>query len=486
MLQPEAGLNTIETAVSGIGQKVQGFQAPFSERRLILVMGDMLILALATSVSILLRDLIASSGLTVLQVFERWYLFLPWFVIWSGSCHLNDLYDIPSSYDKTLTLSRVFLAGQLSFVLYLPVSFLLPSPISGRFVALSLVIAIPAVIFWRLLYIKLSGLRTFHYRFLIVGTGKPARSIAGLLKEKPELNFEVMGYVDERATEPDFGAGDSTILGGVKALPRLIGETRAHEIVLAPDKEINQDLFQSLIECQARGVRLTWMPDLYARLRRQVPVENIDAGWAFQAIQGQALFWRLQLGIKRVMDITLLLFGLPVLVFLLPMLALAIRLDSPGPVFYRQVRCGRAGKPFSIFKFRTMVSDAEKDGKARWAQKGDSRITRVGRFLRKSRLDELPQLINILLGDMSFIGPRPERPDFVQMLKQEVPFYDTRMMVKPGLTGWAQVHYDYGNTTEDARVKLQYDFYYIYRWSVWMDLYILFRTFAVVMKLKGV
>ena len=227
------------------------------------------------------------------------------------------------------------------------------------------------------------------------------------------------------------------------------------------------------------------MPDLYIRLKRRVPINEIDADWAFHAIQSQALFWRMKLGVKRVIDIVLILFGLPILGLILPLLALAIRLDSPGPIFYRQVRCGRAGKPFYIFKFRTMVDKAEKDGKPQWAKKNDSRITRVGRFLRKARLDELPQLINILRGDMSFIGPRPERPDFVNMLREKVPFYDTRLLVKPGLTGWAQVHYHYGNSAEDALVKLQYDFYYIRHWSLWLDLYILFRTVAVVFKLKG-
>jgi lipopolysaccharide/colanic/teichoic acid biosynthesis glycosyltransferase len=165
--------------------------------------------------------------------------------------------------------------------------------------------------------------------------------------------------------------------------------------------------------------------------------------------------------------------------------ALAIRLDSPGPIFYLQIRCGRAGRLFSIFKFRTMSIDAEQDGQARWATKGDQRITRVGRFLRQTRLDELPQLLNVLRGEMSIVGPRPERPEFVEMLQEEVPFYRTRLMVKPGLTGWAQIHYDYGNSVEDALIKLQYDFYYLRYWSVWLDLYIIFRTLGVVFRFRG-
>lgn len=485
VFQSVVSVNRIDAFVNGIRNRHQGFQAPFSERRLILIMVDTFLLALATVASILLRDWVTNSGSNIQQVLDRWYWLIPWFGIWLGISFLNDLYDIPTSYSKYLTLTRILTTGQLSFIVYLPISFLLLNPASSLLVLISLVIAIPAITAWRLFYIKISGLQAFHYRVLIIGTGKQAKSIAGLLKSKAELNFEVLGHVEDDLTKPESGTGDLTVLGDLKDLPRLISETRAHEIILASDKGINQDILQCLIECQARGVRMIRMPDLYIRLKRRVPINEIDADWAFHAIQSQALFWRMKLGIKRVIDIVLILFGLPILGLILPLLALAIRLDSPGPIFYRQVRCGRAGKPFYIFKFRTMVDKAEKDGKPQWAKKNDSRITRVGRFLRKARLDELPQLINILRGDMSFIGPRPERPDFVNMLREKVPFYDTRLLVKPGLTGWAQVHYHYGNSAEDALVKLQYDFYYIRHWSLWLDLYILFRTVVVVFKLKG-
>jgi exopolysaccharide biosynthesis polyprenyl glycosylphosphotransferase len=203
-------------------------------------------------------------------------------------------------------------------------------------------------------------------------------------------------------------------------------------------------------------------------------------------MQGQPIFNRLRLISKRILDLVFIFLSLPILGLLLPFLALAVHLDSPGPVFYRQLRSGRAGKPFSIIKFRTMVVDAEKDGRARWATENDPRITRVGRFLRKTRLDELPQLINILKGDMSLVGPRPERPEFIEELQQAIPFYRVRLLVKPGLTGWAQIHYDYGNSVEDALIKLQYDFYYIRYWSLWLDLYTLFKTVYVVLRFKGV
>jgi exopolysaccharide biosynthesis polyprenyl glycosylphosphotransferase len=188
---------------------------------------------------------------------------------------------------------------------------------------------------------------------------------------------------------------------------------------------------------------------------------------------------------KRLLDLIIVFFALPVMLIFIPLVALAIKLDSPGPVFYRQVRCGRSGKPFMIYKFRTMYVDAERDGKARWATKDDPRITRVGRLLRKTRLDELPQVLNILQGEMSIVGPRPERPEFVEELKQVIPYYHTRLLVKPGLTGWAQVQFNYTSSVEDTVTKLQYDLYYIHRWTLWLDIYIMFRTISVVIGLKG-
>jgi exopolysaccharide biosynthesis polyprenyl glycosylphosphotransferase len=227
------------------------------------------------------------------------------------------------------------------------------------------------------------------------------------------------------------------------------------------------------------------MPDLYERLYHSTPILHIDNSWALGAMQEMPVFGILPAAIRRLMDVVLGLAGLIVFLLVLPVVALAIRLDSPGTIFYRQIRCGRAGKPFSIIKFRTMYSDAEQDGRPRWATQNDDRITRVGRFLRKTRLDEVPQVINVLRGEMSVIGPRPERPEFVKELQQAIPFYRTRLIVKPGLTGWAQIYYPYGNTVEDALNKLQYDFYYLRHWSVWLDLYILFQTIAVMLKFKG-
>jgi exopolysaccharide biosynthesis polyprenyl glycosylphosphotransferase len=300
---------------------------------------------------------------------------------------------------------------------------------------------------------------------LVIGEDEEKRFIANALKQHP-ANYLVMGYAD---------------------LPYLLRQRRIHEIVVAGNTkpELESNLFQLLSDCRAEGVRVSQVPDLYERLYHSTPIKYIDSSWALGAVQHLPVFGFLPTAVKRLMDVVLGLAGLLVFMLVLPVVALAIRLDSPGAIFYRQIRCGRAGKPFSIIKFRTMYSDAEKDGRPRWATRNDDRITRVGRFLRKTRLDEVPQVINVLLGEMSVIGPRPERPEFVKDLQQSIPFYRTRLMVKPGLTGWAQINYPYGNTVDDALIKLQYDFYHLRHWSVWLDLYILFRTFSVMLRFKG-
>jgi exopolysaccharide biosynthesis polyprenyl glycosylphosphotransferase len=352
-------------------------------------------------------------------------------------------------------------------------------------------VGLPTIGFWRLIYTTLLQRLGAEHRVIIIGLGRPGQVIAELLEKVAHLNYQIVGYTsdaDQLAELPSAPSTDGpsrTVLGTIADLPELIRNHHVNEVIVATNGDVSGTLFSHLVECQGQGVKISWMPDLYEKLCYSVPIEYIDPQWALFAMQGQPIFGRLQLTMKRVMDLLIMLLFLPTFLLLMPLLALLIRLDSPGPIFYRQVRAGRGGKLFSIWKFRTMVTDAEKDGKARWAAQNDDRITRVGRILRKARLDELPQLLNILRGEMSLVGPRPERPEFIEILQKEIPFYHTRLMVKPGLTGWAQVSYDYGNSTADAMLKLHYDFYYIRYWSLWLDIYILFKTIGIVFKLKG-
>jgi exopolysaccharide biosynthesis polyprenyl glycosylphosphotransferase len=291
--------------------------------------------------------------------------------------------------------------------------------------------------------------------------------------------------VDDDPEKQDATVASLPVLGSSHALLTLVQAQQVDEIVMAITHHLEGELVQALMDCRAAGVHVTRMPVLYEQLTRRVPVEHIERGWVIEVMNNLSAQHQLERWLKRLLDIALGLVGALIFLILSPFLALAITLDCPGPIFYRQMRLGLGGQPYQMLKLRTMVPNAEEDGEARWARVDDERITRVGRVLRKMRLDELPQVFNVLRGEMSIVGPRPERPEFIAGLQEQVPFYRTRLVVKPGLTGWAQIHYGYGNTVEDALIKLQYDLYYIRHWSIWMDLYVMSRTLEVMLRFRG-
>jgi len=244
-------------------------------------------------------------------------------------------------------------------------------------------------------------------------------------------------------------------------------------------------MFQAIMDCNERGIQITPMPILYEQMTGRVAVEHVGDNWlVVLPVNGVSVFSPFML-FKRLADVIVSVLGLVLLSVVLPFVALAIYLESPGPIFYAQERVGRAGRIFRLIKLRSMVPSAEQDGQPRWARRNDERVTRVGRFLRRTRLDELPQFLNVLRGEMSLIGPRPERPEFVAELQKRIPFYRSRLAVRPGLTGWAQVNYPYGSSVEDALIKLQYDLYYIKHQSFYLDLLILLKTIGVVLSFQG-
>lgn len=466
--------------------RLRQFQAPYSERRAVLILGDTLAFLVAQFALFLWLNQSSSSSLAGINASQSWMISLFCMLSWYMLAWLNDLYHIRSSYQRSLTLRRILFTITLAIVLFTAVNNLFTQPVPGStFILLYVIITTPLIILWRMLYTVLSKILTFQHRVLIIGRGRAAHAITQVLKQETFIKYEIVGYLSPGKAATDLALSQMPWLGKVSNLAKVTQSYSVDEIVVAKGGKIKTKLFNALVECQANGIHVSWMPELYENLRHRIPIQHIDPGWALYAMQNRAVFRRLQLALKRVIDLGLVVFSLPMLLMLIPFIAIVIKLDSPGPIFYRQIRCGRAGEPFKIFKFRTMYTNAEGDGKARWAKDNDPRITRIGRILRKSRLDELPQVINILIGNMSFVGPRPERPEFVSSLESKISFYRTRLMVKPGLTGWAQVHYDYGNTEKDALMKLQYDFYYLRYWSIWLDLYILFRTVGVVFQLKG-
>jgi len=320
-------------------------------------------------------------------------------------------------------------------------------------------------------------------RVLIVGTGTEAVTVEESLKTLRHPRFDVVGFYQTSSTSAAVVEDDRMVPRSIPLI-EVVKRLDIKEVIVAVREQRGGVLpLRELLECRVRGILVTDLSGFYERVRGEVPIDSLKASWLIYANgfeQGS-----LRTLIKRAFD---LLAAFVLFVVTLPLMlltALAIKLESPGPVIYRQERVGRAGSPFTVLKFRSMRNDAEKDGIARWASVGDPRVTRVGRLIRKTRIDELPQLLNVLRGEMSFVGPRPERPNFVAQLKEQIPFYDLRHSVKPGLTGWAQVRYSYGASVEDARTKLQFDLYYVKNHSLFLDVLILFETVRVIMFREG-
>ncbi len=477
-----------------IFRKVRGFQTPFSERRALLLVTDSLLIILATYGAFLLWQYSQQQvdpNAAPITILDRWYWVPTLLLGWWGGAWLNDLYHIPSSTQRFTTFTRLALISGMALLFYSIIFFLAPRDALPRlFFLYFLGLGLPAVFIWRLAYSTVFTMLPLQHRVLIVGLGNQAQFIARTLRENPKLNYEPLGYVPSQQTDENeiiISPDELPIVGSLLDLPRLAQRMRAQQVVVATDHPMDGRLFELLMRCQSWGMGVVTMPNLYEKLTRSIPIQHIDPTWTLQILQDLPVFSRLQLAIKRFFDLVVSSLSLIFTAPLMLIIALAILIeDRKGSIFYKQTRVGRGGRLFDIYKFRTMVTEAEKDGQARWAAKNDPRITRVGRILRKTRLDELPQLINIFNGHMSLAGPRPERPEFIKMLEEHVPFYRTRLLVKPGLTGWAQVHGDYTSDVEGAVNKLEYDLYYLRYWSFWLDIYIIFKTVGVMLKMKGI
>lgn len=330
---------------------------------------------------------------------------------------------------------------------------------------------------------------------MVVGAGWAGSYLARALQQVPAVGnpfngtgYHILGFFDDDpAKQSEASVAGLPVFGDCQALPHMTRQLGADEIVLAITHRhtMAAATFDALMACREQGIRITTMPALYERLLGRVPVDHIgrDVGAVLPIHTGpiDRLYWTN----KRLMDVVLGVVGLLALALIIPLVAVGNRLSSPGPLFYRQERVGKGGRSFQVIKFRTMIPNAELNTGVVWAAEGDPRITPFGRFMRKTRMDELPQLINIIRGEMSLIGPRPERPEFVDRLAQEIPFYRARHAVRPGLTGWAQVRYGYGSSVDDTRVKLEYDLYYVRHAGFYLEALILLKTLAVVLQLQG-
>ncbi len=448
---------------------VELFRSP---RRLLLFCYEGALVAVAMLVAACLR-LGMHAGLSAPHVAKKALLFA---VVLQAAFYYSGLYDLGATRHTRVVYERALRGVALGALVLLPAFYLAPPLEIGRgifLVALALsVLLVPA---WRTLYNGVTEGSGFLRRTLLVGNGELAHELARLVASRRDLGLSLVGMLARDRAQVDPRAG---VVGTYRDLMGVVARERIQVVLVAyPDRRGTLPVEQ-LLEVKFRGVEVEEGVAFYERETGKIFVRELKPS---QLIFAEGFTVRpATRRLKRLLDLLVACAGLVLAAPLMLLTALAIAIDSPGPILFRQTRAGELGRPFTLYKFRSMRVDAEKSG-ARFAEENDPRITRVGRIIRKTRLDELPQLWNVLRGEMSMVGPRPERPVFIEQLEQQVPYFKQRLYVKPGVTGHAQVRCRYGACVEDHLEKLQYDLYYIKSYSLLFDLSIMFDTVKVVL-----
>ncbi len=399
--------------------------------------------------------------------------------------YFYDLYDYTIMGNRRELMLRLVQATGIAWVLLALIFYVVPPMLIGRGVSgFSVVIVLLLLLVWRVLIHLLTGHPEIGEKILVVGTGQSAQDTAQAVWERRDAGYRIAGFVTENGRKPGEKIGESEIVGTVFELDRLIRSEKADRLVIAVRERRGTFPTETLLKMSLTGdVAIEECTSFFERVTGKVHIDMLRPSWLIFA--GRRRDTRLKNVFRELVHRGLALIGLVLSLPIAIATAVLIKLDSKGEIFYRQERVGKNGKIFKVIKFRSMKTDAEADGKPVWATTDDERTTRVGRFIRKIRVDEIPQFWNIIKGEMSFVGPRPERPHFVGQLAEEIPFYEHRHLVAPGLTGWAQIKYPYGASVEDARQKLQYDLYYIKNQSLALDLVIVFETVKTVLFSRG-
>ena len=395
-----------------------------------------------------------------------------------------DLYDFRILSDRRELFVRLMQAlGSTSLILAV-LYFWFPSLIIGRGVfLLSSFFVIAAVGGWRILFEWVTGRLGYRERLLLVGTSAAAVSLARELYNRTELGVQIVGFIDPDPARVGAPVLNPGVIGTIDDFPGIVRSRGVDRVVVSLADARGRLPMDKLLEMKLDGVTFDHLASVYEEYTGKIAVENLRPSWLIFS-EGFRKSRMLQ-AVKRTTDLLAATVGLLCSLPLLALIAMAIKLTSPGEILYRQQRVGLDGRVFTLYKFRSMRHDAEALTGAVWASQDDKRVSVVGRFLRRTRLDELPQFWNVLRGDMSLVGPRPERPEFVEGLTKQIPFYGQRHVVKPGVTGWAQVKYSYGASVEDALEKLQYDLFYIKNLSVGLDWFIVLKTIQTVLLRRG-
>jgi sugar transferase (PEP-CTERM system associated) len=420
---------------------------------------------------------------------------LRWGILWRASLigvvlqiclHYCDLYDLRTLNDRRALVVRLIQAMGAASLVVAVLYYWLPALIIGRGVfMMGSVFVVALVAGWRMAFEWLALRVAPAERLLIVGTSDAAIALAGeLFERRQELGVQIVGFVDPDPRRVGMRLINPGIVGTIADIPRITREYKVDRVVVSLAEARGQLPMDQLLEMKLnRGVRFDHLASVYEEYTGRIAVENLRPSWMIFSSGFRKSHWTS--AVKRTLDMILSALVMALSLPLMLLAAMAIKLTSPGPVFYHQQRVGREGREFTIHKFRSMRVDAEAFSGAIWSWSGDPRVTRVGRLLRRTRVDELPQLWNVLKGDMSFVGPRPERPEFVRELTREIPFYGQRHVVRPGVTGWAQVRHSYGADVSGALQKLQYDLFYVKNMSIAFDLFILLETIKTVAVRQG-
>ena len=451
----------------------------FNRQRWILLFGDVSLILLATQISSLIRT---GQLFNVLEIHTGASVFT--LLLYVVMLYIFDMYNIGRAFRSADTVLRIAVAVGMAAVFSAFLFYSLPSWKYGRGILLIQILLVWGFLTgWRWLFSKMFAITIEKENVLIIGAGSAGSTLSQLLKNNVSP-YQVAGYLDDDPATQGKVIGSPRVIGTTDQLMEIAAQQGVKTAILAITHDRPSKLISCVLDARLKGMNILDMPTVYESLTGRVPVKYIRDEWLLVAEGFYLLSKDFVQKIKRLIDFAvsgfLILITLPVIA----LTALAVRLDSAGSVFFRQKRVGKGGSIFHVWKFRTMYQNAEENG-AVWAENNDHRVTRAGRWIRLFRIDELPQIYNIFRGEMSLIGPRPERPEFLRELKKKIPYYDTRHAVRPGITGWAQVNYPYGASVEDALCKLEYDLYYIKNMSILLDLKILLRTIGVVLFGEG-
>ncbi len=399
--------------------------------------------------------------------------------------YFYDLYDFTVMGNRRELMLRLVQALGIAWALLALLFYFVPELLIGRGVSIfSVVIVLTLLLIWRIMIHYLTGHPEIGEKILIVGTGRAAEDTAQAALKRRDAGYRISGFVTENGTDPNKKIAGKSILGSTFDLAEIVKAEKIDRIVIAVRERRGSFPTETLLKMSLAGnVDIEECTSFFERVTGQVHLDMVRPSWFI--FDGRRRDTRLSIFFREVVHRLLALIGLTLSLPIVLLTIVLIKLDSKGEIFYKQERVGKNGRVIKVIKFRSMKTDAEADGKPIWATTDDDRTTRVGRVIRKIRVDEIPQFWNIIKGEMSFVGPRPERPHFVAQLAEEIPFYEHRHLTAPGLTGWAQIKYPYGASVEDARNKLQYDLYYIKNQSLALDLVIVFETVKTVLFGRG-